>query len=91
MFTHILEECILSGGEASMVLQNTSNCTPDFIIIIIIIIPYHLCLFVVCFFAIMWSCNLSLTLCCVCPLCSYVYLHCAVSVIGLIAVDSAHK
>jgi hypothetical protein len=27
----------------------------------------------------------------VCPLCSYVYLYCAVSVIGLVAVDSAHK
>jgi hypothetical protein len=33
----------------------------------------------------------TLTLYCVCPLCSYVYLRCAVSVIGLIAVDSAHK
>jgi hypothetical protein len=34
-----------------------------------------------------------LTLCYVCPLCtsSYVYLYCAVSVIGLVAVDSAHK
>jgi hypothetical protein len=41
--------------------------------------------------AIMRSCNLSFTLCCVCPLCTYVYLHCAVSVIGLVAVDSAHK
>jgi hypothetical protein len=27
----------------------------------------------------------------VCPLCSYVYLYCAVSVIGLVAIDSAHK
>jgi hypothetical protein len=27
----------------------------------------------------------------VCPLRSYVYLYCAVSVIGLVAVDSAHK
>jgi hypothetical protein len=25
------------------------------------------------------------------PLCNYFYLHCAVSVIGLVAVDSAHK
>jgi hypothetical protein len=41
----------------------------------------------VCFSAIMCSCNLPLTLCCVCPLCSYVYLHCAVSVIGPVAVD----
>jgi hypothetical protein len=29
----------------------------------------------VCFSAIMCSCNLPLTLCCVCPLCSYVYLY----------------
>jgi hypothetical protein len=45
------------------------------------------------FSAIMYSCNLSLTLlvCCVCPSCSYVYLHCAVSAIGLVAVGSAHK
>jgi hypothetical protein len=57
------------------------------IIIIIIIIA---CLFV-CFSAIMCSCNLPLTLCCVCPLYSYVYLYCAVSVIGPVAVDSAHK
>jgi hypothetical protein len=41
--------------------------------------------------AVMCSCHLPLTLCCVCPLCSYVYLYCAVSVIGLVAVDSAHK
>jgi hypothetical protein len=27
----------------------------------------------------------------VCPSCSYVYLYCAVSVIGFVAVDSAHK
>jgi hypothetical protein len=48
-------------------------------------------IFVCLFSTIMFSCNLSLTLCCVCPLCSYVYLHCAVSVIGLVAVDSAYK
>jgi hypothetical protein len=45
----------------------------------------------VCFSAIMCSCNIPLTLCCVSPLCSYVYLYCVVSVIGLVAVDSAHK
>jgi hypothetical protein len=45
----------------------------------------------ICFSAIMCSCNLPLTLCYVGPLCSYVYLYCAVSVIGLVAVDSAHK
>jgi hypothetical protein len=45
----------------------------------------------VCFSIIMCSCNLPLILCCVCPLCSYVCLYCAVSVIGLVAVDSAHK
>jgi hypothetical protein len=33
----------------------------------------------------------SVILLLVCPLCSYVYLYCAVSVIGLVAVDSAHK
>jgi hypothetical protein len=43
------------------------------------------------FSAIVCSCNLSLTLCCVCPSCSYVYLHSAVSVIGLVAVDWTHK
>jgi hypothetical protein len=32
-----------------------------------------------------------LTLCCVVPQRSYLYVHCAVSVIGLTAVDSAHK
>jgi hypothetical protein len=52
---------------------------------------YHLCLFVYSFSAIKCSCNLLMTLCCVCQLCSYVYLYCAVSVIGLVAVDSAHK
>jgi hypothetical protein len=56
-----------------------------------ITIPYHLCLVICLFSAIMYSCNLSLALYCVCPLCSYVYLHCAVSVIGLVAVGSAHK
>jgi hypothetical protein len=45
----------------------------------------------VCFSEIMCSCGLPLILCCVCPLCSYVYLHCAGFVIGLVAVDSAHK
>jgi hypothetical protein len=34
---------------------------------------------------------LLLLLCCVCPYCNYLYLHFAVSVIGLLAVDSAHK
>jgi hypothetical protein len=33
------------------------------------------------------ACNLSSTLCCVCPHYNYLYLHCAVSAIGL---DSAH-
>jgi hypothetical protein len=33
----------------------------------------------------------SLTLCCVCPYNNYFYVHCAVSVIGLVAVGSAHK
>jgi hypothetical protein len=33
------------------------------------------------------ACNLSLTLCCVCPYYNYLYLHWAVYVIGL---DSAH-
>jgi hypothetical protein len=32
----------------------------------------------------MCSCNLPLTLCCVCPLCSYVYMYCAVNWIELI-------
>jgi hypothetical protein len=36
-------------------------------------------------------CNLSLTLCCDCPYRNYLYLHCAVSVIGLVAVDSAQN
>jgi hypothetical protein len=37
------------------------------------------------------ACNLTLILCCDCPYCNYFCLHCAVSVIGLVAVDSAHK
>jgi hypothetical protein len=37
------------------------------------------------------ACNLTLTLCCDCPYCDYFCLHCAVSVIGLVAVDAAHK
>jgi hypothetical protein len=32
-----------------------------------------------------------LTLCCIAPQCNYLHVHCAVSVIGLTAVDSAHK
>jgi hypothetical protein len=48
------------------------------------------CVFV-CFSAIICSRNLSLASCCVFPLCSYVYLHCAVSVIGLVAVGSAYQ
>jgi hypothetical protein len=50
---------------------------------------YFFCIDV--FFPPVLTCNLSLTLCCVCPWCNYLYLHCVVSVIGLIAVDSAHK
>jgi hypothetical protein len=59
----------------------------------IISFPYHFLLvyLFVCFSVIMCSCNLPLTLCCVCPLCTSVYLHCAVSVIDTVAVDSAHK
>jgi hypothetical protein len=33
----------------------------------------------------------SSTLSCVCPVCNYFYLHCAVPVIGLVAIGSAHK
>jgi hypothetical protein len=33
------------------------------------------------------ACNLSLTLCCVCPYYNYLYLHCAVSVIGFDLAD----
>jgi hypothetical protein len=36
----------------------------------------------------LYSCNLTLTVCCVFPLCGYLYLHCAVSVIGPVVVDS---
>jgi hypothetical protein len=49
------------------------------------------CLCICLFSVIMCSCNLSLTLCCDSPLCTYVYMHCVVSVTGLLAVDSAHK
>jgi hypothetical protein len=48
-------------------------------------------IFVCLFSAIMCSSNLSFTLFWVCPLCTYVCLHCAVSVIGLVAVNSAQK
>jgi hypothetical protein len=37
------------------------------------------------------ACYLTLTLCCDCPYCNYFRLHCAVSVIGIVAADSAHK
>jgi hypothetical protein len=37
------------------------------------------------------ACDLPLILCCIAPQCNYFYVHCAVSVIGLTAVDSAHK
>jgi hypothetical protein len=43
-----------------------------------------LIIFVCLFSAIMCSCNLSFTPCWVCPLCHYVYLYCAVSVLTLL-------
>jgi hypothetical protein len=57
--------------------------------------PRFFCLFIyfsalMCFPPVL-ACNLFLTLCCVCPLCNYLYLHCAVSVFGLVAIDSAEK
>jgi hypothetical protein len=39
----------------------------------------------------MIACNLPLTLCCIASQCNYLYVHCAVSVTGFTAVDSAHK
>jgi hypothetical protein len=57
----------------------------------------HLRLFVCLLFCInmlfppVLACNLSLTLCCVCPYYNYLYLDCAVSVIFLVAVDSAYR
>jgi hypothetical protein len=70
------------------------NSSETIIIIIISVRNYHSLsslLFYLFVSAIMCTCNLSFILCCVCPLYTYVYLHCAVSVIGLVAVDSAHK
>jgi hypothetical protein len=37
------------------------------------------------------SCNFSLVLYCVCPWCNYLYLHCAVSAIGLVPAVPARK
>jgi hypothetical protein len=61
------------------------------IIIIIIIIIFFVCLLsaLMCLPPVLSS-NLTFTLCCVCPLCNYLYLQCAESVIGLVAVGSAH-
>jgi hypothetical protein len=61
----------------------------------VFLITSHLRLFVyfsalICFPPVL-ACNLSLTLYSACPYSNYLYLHCAVSVIGLVAVDSAHK
>jgi hypothetical protein len=58
----------------------------------IISFPYHLCLFI-CLFVFLQVCAPAIYpwLYVVCPLCSYVYLYCAVSVIGLVAINSAHK
>jgi hypothetical protein len=53
----------------------------------IISFPYHLCLFI-CLFVFLQLCAPAIYpwLYVVCPLCSYVYLYCALSVIGLVAV-----
>jgi hypothetical protein len=62
----------------------------EIIIIIIIIILFVYFSALMCFPPEL-ACYLTLTLCCDCPYCNYFCLHCAVSVIGLVPVDAAHK
>jgi hypothetical protein len=78
---------------------HTPNDTPNVLCYVVLsyyvlVTTRHLRFLIVCLlfcinmkFPPVLACNFSLTLCCVCLYCNYLYLHCAVSVIGL---DSAH-